>query len=567
MRRWPDGIAKKHIGTVVLMGILLSTLTGCGQSVDAPAQVTAVLSDSEIVVTWTDVEGANGYRLYRRTSEGENYKFVSDLEQNCYQDSDIASGGVFSYRVQTIQNGKLSEETESLSITIQNAPEITSLKTLTPTEVEVKWSDTSAVFYRIYAEEKDGEWSLAAETADCTYLLRNAGDYTAVCIGAVYQTNGTEFETQKSKKESILRGCEISSVTQLDQKTTAILFESEREAGTQEYLIFRSTSPDGEYTEIGRSFEPVFYDVAAESDTQYYYRVQLVNDKSEGLLSEAAGTGKNTRQIFGIPVFMYHEFVTQTDLDSGVSFDEYAIWRDEFESDLVWLRDNGYTTITTAQLAAWLRGTGTLPDKPVMLTIDDGKYGVYKNAWPLLQQYDMTAVLAVIGEEIDAATRHPNNRPDDPAPFCTWDEIGEMSRSGTIEIISHSYTKHRFHDEGRQGANLAENEEASAFLAVAQKDYLMMDGKLKETCGTGAPALAYPYSIRSATSDQAWMECGYSILLAGDSNTVRTSCYNYYIKDAGLNYYSALTRRMPRMTGTPIGQYIADMLSFDQWEY
>ena len=161
------------------------------------------------------------------------------------------------------------------------------------------------------------------------------------------------------------------------------------------------------------------------------------------------------------------------------------------------IRDSGYTTITAKQLAAYLRGEEELPKKPVILTIDDGKYGVYKYMYPLLKEYHMTAVLAVIGEEIDSASENLEERAKDPAPFCTWDEIKEMSLSGTVEIVSHSYEKHRYNYNGHRGANIGQSEEEEVFFQAAKMDFQKMDTKLKEITGKGAVAFSYPYSYRS----------------------------------------------------------------------
>ena len=175
----------------------------------------------------------------------------------------------------------------------------------------------------------------------------------------------------------------------------------------------------------------------------------------------------------------------------------------------------------------------------------------------------MTASLAVIGESIDNATMNPDKRAGDPAPFCNWNEIAEMSKSGAIEIISHTYKRHRFNNEGRRGASTAENESAYSFYQIARKDYEQMDTKLKECIGHGTVAQAYPYSVRNSISDRVWMECGYQILFAGDGNDVRRTHFNYYIQDAGLNYYSAITRRKTRMTGTSIGTILTEAVNHD----
>jgi peptidoglycan/xylan/chitin deacetylase (PgdA/CDA1 family) len=66
----------------------------------------------------------------------------------------------------------------------------------------------------------------------------------------------------------------------------------------------------------------------------------------------------------GIPILIYHNVFDTPDL--------YAVTAEQLESQLIWLRDNGYVGITPSQLLAAHQSGAPLPDKPVMLTIDDG---------------------------------------------------------------------------------------------------------------------------------------------------------------------------------------------------
>lgn len=69
-------------------------------------------------------------------------------------------------------------------------------------------------------------------------------------------------------------------------------------------------------------------------------------------------------QSFDLPVLMYHH------VGDPESRYQISMWR--FEEQLDWLQENGYTTITLAEAYDALLGRGTLPDRPVVLTFDDG---------------------------------------------------------------------------------------------------------------------------------------------------------------------------------------------------
>ncbi len=554
----------RNRAALCLLLLLLSiTLTGCGGRQSAgPEGVAAQLYGAQTAeITWDAVEGAERYRLYRREDASKDYQYLCDVEETRYLDSGLAYGLTYTYQVEAMVDGQLSAGTESDTLSIAGIPAITKIEAAGG-GLAVSWSDTGGEGYRVYTADAAGTWTLAAETDAAGCTLGSAAGIAQLSVSAVYATAAGDCETERSQPETVLSTGAITAVTQMDRYTAVVQYEAA--AGAEAYQIYRCETAEGTYTLRGTSYEPVYYDEIVDG-TAYFYRVQPVTAVMEAPFSDAAALGYNAKDISGVAVFMYHEFVTQEDLDAGVAFDEYAIWVDEFEQDLRYLRDNGYTTITASELAAYLNGQGTLPEKAVMLTIDDGKLGVYKHAYPLLQEYGMKAVLALIGEEIDAATENPAARSSSPAPYCTWEEIGEMAASGTIEMASHTYLRHRYAHGAYTGADIAPGQSEEDFYLVAYKDYQRMDEKLKEVTGRGAAALAYPYSKNSAASDRVWLRCGYEILLCGDDNAVRHSYVNYYVQEAGVNYYSARTRRITRMTGTSLQTYLEQAMHNDDW--
>ena len=347
----------------------------------------------------------------------------------------------------------------------------------------------------------------------------------------------------------------------MDKYTNVVIFEDKNSDCS--YEVQRADSANGSFITLGITDEKVFYDDQAAGNN-CYYRVCAVTDGAASEYCEVAAAGTNAGTVFGVPIFMYHEFVTNEDLQSGVAFDEYAIYKNEFESDLLWLQSNGYTTITTKMLTDYLEGSGELPAKPVIITIDDGKLGVYKNAYPLLQKYGMKASLALIGERIDEASKYPDQRATDPAPYCTWDEIGKMAHSGCVEMISHTYNLHIYNHDNRHGADCAEGEAIDDFVLSAKKDYTTMQKQLQKITGSQTVTLSYPYSKRSTTADKAWLMCGYKLLVAGNDSDARKTYINYFVREAGINSKSALTRRIVRMNGTSIGTYMNSAINEDQ---
>lgn len=424
----------------------------------------------------------------------------------------------------------------------------------------LSWAPVAeATCYRVYRRVSgDTDFKFVADTTAAYYtdVQPKPGryDYQVTALGPYGESAGTVFLAAAAPAEAApLSVPEITSVSRLDVATNVLFFADENT--DCEYEILRRDA-SGDWITIGKTADHLYYDIAAPENGSYHYKV-LATD-TDGQTAESTSAAENTdpKPVFGVPVLMYHEFVTQEDLDNGVAFDEYAIYYHEFEHDLQWLQDNGYTTITARELAQYLSGQGDMPEKPVILTIDDGKLGVYKNAFPLLRQYGMKAVLAVIGTEIHAASEAPELRAENPAPYCTWEELAEMSATGHVEIASHSYGFHVYQHDGRIGADCGEPDTMADFRMEAYKDFRTLQDCLKSYDIPAAVTFAYPYSKRSVPADEVWLTCGYQMLLGGNMESVRASKINYFIPEAGLNAHSSVLRRIARMYGTPIEDYI-----------
>ena len=69
-----------------------------------------------------------------------------------------------------------------------------------------------------------------------------------------------------------------------------------------------------------------------------------------------------------LPVIMYHSII------DGVAEEKYIVSSQTIENDLKYLKENGYTAVLSADLVEYIENDKPLPEKPVMITLDDGYY-------------------------------------------------------------------------------------------------------------------------------------------------------------------------------------------------
>ena len=124
---------------------------------------------------------------------------------------------------------------------------------------------------------------------------------------------------------------------------------------------------------------------------------------------------------------MYHH-IEEPPPGANVYRRDLSVTPDSFRAQLRYLRQEGYETITLNDLALHLTMGKPLPEKPVILTFDDGYADAYTHAFPLLQKFGFLGTFFLVSAPIDA------QNPD----FLSWDQVKEMHAAG-MRFEPHSY--------------------------------------------------------------------------------------------------------------------------------
>ncbi|MDE7099427.1 MAG: polysaccharide deacetylase family protein, partial [Ruminococcus sp.] len=217
------------------------------------------------------------------------------------------------------------------------------------------------------------------------------------------------------------------------------------------------------------------------------------------LLSSA----KDKEKPVFLPVIMYHSICGDTPKD-------YIVTPQQLESDLYWLKNNGYSTVTAEQVINYTKGIGNLPEKCVMITLDDGFYNNLSVLVPLLEKYDMTAVVSVVGTYTDNnAVKDPHN-PD--YSYLTWEDIAELYQSGRVELGNHTYNMHSLKGE-RIGCGMAENESETDYRKKLNEDISHLQDSFKENLNLEPVVFTYPFGKVSRESLPIIYENGFLMTL------------------------------------------------------
>jgi len=251
--------------------------------------------------------------------------------------------------------------------------------------------------------------------------------------------------------------------------------------------------------------------------TMFFLHMHLPEKAAQAM----AAPVRDSRAEVSLPVLMYHGIT-----DDPEKVGEYFILAEDFEKDLQWLQDHGYTTVSFQQLADYAEKGSWLPEKPVLITFDDGYYNNYEKAFPLLQKYNARAVISLIGSESDLYTGQLY-RPEGGGNV-TWGEAADMADSGLVEIGNHTYDLHNndgVSAGGRTGADRLPGESPEDYRAVLLSDLGKNQQKIAEATGSPALVFAWPYGAwpTDGSADSILKELGFKGSLTSYQimNTIR----------------------------------------------
>jgi peptidoglycan/xylan/chitin deacetylase (PgdA/CDA1 family) len=215
--------------------------------------------------------------------------------------------------------------------------------------------------------------------------------------------------------------------------------------------------------------------------------------------------GGSTTAVLGLPVpiLMYHEIAPASETSSRL-----AVSPEAFAEQITYLRDAGFETVTAAHLAEIMAGqAGRLPDRPVVLTFDDGFEDFHRRAMPVLDRFGYAAtVFVTTGWVQDAGPRAAGQR---PGRMLSWSQIAEAAQAG-MEVGAHSW-QHPQLDQLRG--------------SVLREELYASKSQLEDRLGAAVPGLAYPFGYSSARVRQVARDAGHEYACAVSNTMLNGSAH------------------------------------------
>lgn len=223
-----------------------------------------------------------------------------------------------------------------------------------------------------------------------------------------------------------------------------------------------------------------------------------------------------------IPSLMYHNINDNYDyMNSSVE-----ISSDKFEEHMKALKADGYTAIFFDEYLDYCNGERTLPEKPILITFDDGYLNNYTVGFPILKETGMKATIFIVTGRmgLQGAVTYPH---------FNWQQAREMQQSGVIDIQSHT----QYH------AHLPQISKNSLLVELRKSKYV-----IEKNLNKKVNVLAYPYGEYDDYVIEVAKRAGYDACVLAEP------------VDAGVNRNNENLFKLKRITvfGNMSGQNLLD---------
>lgn len=198
--------------------------------------------------------------------------------------------------------------------------------------------------------------------------------------------------------------------------------------------------------------------------------------------AEAIPLEEYSRQI---PILVYHHLIEEGEVNSS------TVTTEAFTEQMRTLYENGWESVSFAQLQSYVERGQELPEKCFVLTFDDGYESNYLLAYPILEEFGFCATIFPIGVSMGKDTYKDTGVA--MIPHFSMEQGADMVSSGLIMLESHGYDVHevegRDDEPIREGALPLESETETEYALFMKEDCAKMRGLL----GMDLSVFAYPY--------------------------------------------------------------------------
>ena len=242
-----------------------------------------VASTGKIKLTWDEVEGAQGYEVWRATSKNGEYTKLTTTTKTSVTNTRINAGETYYYKVRAIADDVQGEFSEIVGRTCDLArPTVKTTNIASTGKIKISWNKVDgAVKYEVYrATSKNGKYTKLTTTTktSITNTKIDAGETYYYKVKAIAKSSAAN----SAASVAVGRTCDLArpEVTVKLNSNGKPVVSWKKVTGAVKYEVYRATSENGKYTKLTTTTKTSITNSKTEAGVTYYYRVRAIAKNS-----------------------------------------------------------------------------------------------------------------------------------------------------------------------------------------------------------------------------------------------------------------------------------------------
>ena len=247
-----------------------------GNNISTPSVSSLTNTTGGIKLAWKKVDGAYGYRIYQKTSNG--WKRIKDTTATSFTDSAVSANQTKTYTIRCIdKNGKTISGYNSKGWSKKYTPVAPTISKLENTTggTKLSWNKIAGVYgYRLYQKTSNG-WKRIKDTTATRYTdsavsANQTKTYTIRCIDKNGKTVSGFYSKGWSKKYTA-----APTISKLENTTGGIKLSWNKVTGVYGYRVYQKTSNG--WKRIKDTTATRYTDSAVSANQTKTYTIRCIN--------------------------------------------------------------------------------------------------------------------------------------------------------------------------------------------------------------------------------------------------------------------------------------------------
>ncbi|WP_162595908.1 polysaccharide deacetylase family protein [Bacillus sp. CGMCC 1.16541] len=470
----------KQVVLIVIAWIILFVGTG----IDVTAKTTTFLVKQDVVIFKSEKGVLKSVGLLNK---GQSFQAVGETKSH--------------YAIQLGEEVGYVAKSASTPTTMNIHSNVTTQTALTTTTTVHIYINKEGTLIQIGALHPGIRYSIISDYGVNWYKIHFGGQEAFVPKKGVTTKASSTLESVKETTPINQKGSEVSPP--IEKKPV-----HERVVTTKRATVYVNRA--GALVEVGILEKGTRYKVRQDYGPNWY---EVEYDNQKAFLCKCAVNPDK-----GIPVLMYHHILTAEEKAESIYANASTTVTDqEFYTQMDYLKENGFKSITAQELFDIVTGEKEPPSKAVLITFDDGLNSVLEYGYPKLKEHQFKAIQFIISGRIPASSQpfHPFS-----LRFLSMQEMNQMS-----DVFDYGGHTHQLH-------NLVNNQ--SEFVSKSHA-LVMEDLRKNRQEITDTTFFAYPFGQYTTEQIKQIKEAGFTMAFTTKNGRVHPHDDIYQLKRQNVN--------------------------------